>query len=226
MIINTSKSAVLHFGKQSPCESYHVGADTVTLVNSFRELGVLVDNELTFSCHVNRITLSSFRLINLLFLCFKSTNASFFCSMYATYVLPILDYCSPLYCPRTVCQADRIERVQRYFTRKLFRRVFSKVSLVSYSERLKLFNLPTLSVRRVRSDLQLIYKLSHGLINVPSIDIQFSKLNQNRVILSRNRTCIASSFFTNRASKHWNHFLSKRSSADIPKFIRTLSSID
>ena len=78
MKINTSKSAVLHFGKQSSCESYNMGANTITPVNSFRDLGVLVDNELTFSCHLDRITLSSFKMINLLFLCFKSENASFF----------------------------------------------------------------------------------------------------------------------------------------------------
>jgi len=59
-----------------------------------------------------------------------------------------------------------IERVQKYFTKRL-----NGLPDLPYCERLNATNLPSLSCRRVRADLIMLYKIVHNLV-----DPELSKL--------------------------------------------------
>ena len=64
---------------------------------------------------------------------------------------------------------DRLETVQRYFTRRLYFRcnVYVKRSspnYISYTQRLTLYNLESIELRRFKFDLVMIFKLSNNHI--------------------------------------------------------------
>ena len=77
--------------------------------------------------------------------------------------MPILNYCSSVWSPHLISDVLAIESVQRLFTRRL-----PGFELLTYVERLSRLNLPTLELRRLRSDLTLCYKIIHGHVNSSS----------------------------------------------------------
>ena len=64
---------------------------------------------------------------------------------YKVYVRPILEYCSPVWSPYLLHEVDEIERVQRYFTRRL-----QGLKSFSYTDRLFLLDLESLELRRLK----------------------------------------------------------------------------
>ena len=51
--------------------------------------------------------------------CFKSNDAHLSFRALATYVRPLLEYCSPVWAPVYKCDIVKLESVQRRFTKKL-----------------------------------------------------------------------------------------------------------
>ena len=85
---------------------------------------------------------------------------------YIIYVRPLLEYCSPVWSPHTKKEIDRIESVQRCFTKKL-----RGYESLSYSERLFNSNLSSLELRRLRNDLILCYKIIHNYVSIDYSDM-------------------------------------------------------
>src|SRR5271169_6232878 len=78
---------------------------------------------------------------------------------YKTYVLPILEYCSSVWFPSKLEDVDRLESVQRYFTKQLY-----GLWDLSYKDRLVTCSLQSLELRRLIADIFLCYKIIHGLV--------------------------------------------------------------
>ena len=85
---------------------------------------------------------------------------------YIIYVRPLLEYCTYLWSPYQHYLIDKIERVQRYFSRRVLFR-----SNLPYHTRLDVLKLETLEMRRIKFDLKLCYKIINGLC-----DLNFDKL--------------------------------------------------
>ena len=79
---------------------------------------------------------------------------TFFKSM----VLPLLEYCSQLWCPSKLGDIRKLEAVQRSFTYRV-----SGMSHLSYWERLKSLNLYSLERRRERYAILYTYKIIIGI---------------------------------------------------------------
>ena len=80
-------------------------------------------------------------------------------------MLPILSYGVPIYFTNTKNCMNNVEKIQKYFTRRLFHKIHGKTPRPQYSERLKLFNLHSLESNIIKLDLLLLYKILHGLID-------------------------------------------------------------
>ncbi|MCP4651760.1 MAG: hypothetical protein GY858_00005 [Candidatus Omnitrophica bacterium] len=70
---------------------------------------------------------------------------------------PILEYCSPVWNPYLIGDILRLERVQRYFTRRLLIRTGQ--APLFYQNRLSHFELESLQLRRLKTDLVYYYKI-------------------------------------------------------------------
>jgi len=73
-----------------------------------------------------------------------------------TYVRPILEYCSSVWSPHCKYLIDKVEKVHRFFTKRL-----TGLQKMSYCNRLNTLNLQILESRRLATDLILCYKLRH-----------------------------------------------------------------
>ena len=100
-------------------QSYFLGGQKFLLSEKLRDLGVLVDNHLSFSDHIRGIVGKAKQRIYLLFKCFVSRNISLLLKAYVSYVLPIFDYCSAIWSPYKLTDIDLLENVQRNFTKRL-----------------------------------------------------------------------------------------------------------
>jgi len=78
------------------------------------------------------------------------------------YVRPLLEYCSPVSSPCRVTDINKLESVQRSFTKRLvgFRHM-------TYNNRLKLLGLDRPELRRLRADLVICYNIINGLLDIP-----------------------------------------------------------
>ena len=63
---------------------------------------------------------------------------------------PMLEYCSPVWSPHTKCQINKIENVQRFFTKRI-----AGLWPLCYDRRLAVLKLLSLEYRRTFNDLAL-----------------------------------------------------------------------
>ena len=164
-----------------------------------------------------------FTYVNIFFRLFVTRDASFYLKLYKTYVLPILFYASPFCYPPKIFLRNKLERIQKYFTRRLVRRI-EHSEFPSYPERLKLLGLLPINSMFVRFDLITLYKLIHGQISVPSIHLRFSSRVPHRLLLSSINTNVSRKFFVNRASCCWNRLIKPESLSTLHSFRELLSS--
>ena len=80
---------------------------------------------------------------------------------FKVYVRPLVEYCSPVWSPSNTGLITKLESVQRRFTKSM-----SGMSSSSYSEHLRLLNLDSLEMRRLRADLILRFKMLKEFVDV------------------------------------------------------------
>jgi len=95
----------------------------------------------------------------MIFRTFSTCNVTYLLRGYKAYVLPLVSYCSSIWCPYNLDDILALESVQRLFTRRL-----PGYGNLPYSDRLQKLHLPPLELRRLRSDLLLCYNILHGKI--------------------------------------------------------------
>ena len=148
MQFNSSKCVVLTVSKKlSPLTvSYKFCNDTLTHVTEAKYLGLTLDQHLSFNKHIDIIC--------------KKANASlsfircntYFCSRsvkldaYKTYVLPIMEYASFVWSPRTVVNINKLESVQRRAMRFVMSN-YDRYSSIT-SDMLSMLHMSTLEGRR------------------------------------------------------------------------------
>jgi len=98
---------------------YRIGG--YLLVQSFetRDLGIIIDDKLNFSCHVSRIAHNAHVRASLILRTFVSRIPEIVTKAFITYVRPLLEYCTPVWSPHTACNANKIESCQRRFTKRI-----------------------------------------------------------------------------------------------------------
>jgi len=85
---------------------------------------------------------------------------------FCTYVRPLLEFACQVWSPKYRYLIDKIESVQRFFTRNLH-----DLSNRSYLDRLHALGLETLQHHRFIYNLILCYKYLHGLIDTNNINL-------------------------------------------------------
>ena len=108
---------------------------------------------------------------------------------------------------------DRIEKVQRHFTKRI-----TNVKTLSYHDRLKTLKLPSLEYRRLRGDLIEVYKITHNVydhittkdlftLSNKSTNCMNTRLDTNPYRLTKPHVKKRQTqmFFTNRIINVWNN---------------------
>ena len=219
--LSPKKCAVMHITPRRPnvaAADYTIGCVTLPVVDQFTDLGVSYDNHLRFSCHIDKIVSKASSRARLILKCFCSRDSVLLTRAYCTYVRPLLEFSSVIWSPHTKKDINRIESVQRKFTRAV-----CNLRGCTYEERLLNLGLDSLLCRRIKADLILCYKMLHGLIYigatcsiVPS-QTAFTRGHSSKLV----KFCVATDrdkyFFTHRVVSVWN---------TLPDYIVSSSSLD
>lgn len=186
--LNVSKCYLLSFTRRHDVTfqyfNYNINGNTLTRVNTMKDLGILFDSKLTFECHVNSIVKRSFSTLGFISRSLnKFKKLHTYMLLYNTYVRSIIEYCTPIWSPHQNTHIKAIERVQRRFTRTIYRK-FHYPSEKNFYMRYYRLDLLTLEDRRKLNDEITLYKIYSNRIitevhaalnrNVPTRPIRFS----------------------------------------------------
>ena len=148
-----------------------------------------------------------------------SRSSDILIPLYKALVRPILEYASVVWCPYLKKDKERIEMVQRHFTKNV-----EGLNTLSYTKRLKKLNLPTLEFRRLRGDLIETYKITHNIYDPLTtnslFNYEFDKRTRShpfKLHKTRFNTSKFQNFFTNRVINVWNA---------LPKLLVTAESLN
>jgi len=106
------------------------------------------------STDIDAMVIKAHQRAKLIHRSFVSRNPSLLVRAYLVYVRPLLEYNCVIWSPGLKQDIDKIERVQRRFTKRL-----PGFKYLSYSERLLQLNLTSLALCRLHADLVMCYKL-------------------------------------------------------------------
>ena len=93
--------------------------------------------------------------------CFLSKDCYILTKAFTTYVRPLLEYCSPVWSPCYITLINKLESVQRIFTKRL-----NGLSSLAYNNRLTVLGLERLEMRRLKVDLLTCFKIVHNYVDV------------------------------------------------------------
>ena len=179
MEISVPKCITLHIGASNPCIEYTLNDIKVPSAETFRDLGVLVSRNFKTAAHVSDVCAKGYKIVNLLFRCFLTDHVQSFVTAYKSYCRPIMEYASQVWSPSYVTEIDDLEKVQRYFTRRLFAR--ATMGEVPYVERLRRLDLEPLELRRLISDLVMVYKILNNEVDLRTDQFfEYSNAPNNR----------------------------------------------
>ena len=176
MSFNVDKCHALHIGSSNRNYTYtlpKVSAETKTInsigytytlhplknVQEEKDLGVIVDEKLSFKSHISSKISKANSMIHIVKNSFKYLDAAMFKLLFKSIIRPHLEYASPVWSPITQGEKNRIKGVQRRASK-----LVPALSNLPYTERLQILKLPTLEYRRTRQDLIFLYNYAHNNI--------------------------------------------------------------
>ena len=190
-----------------------------------RDLGVLIDDRLSFEHHARHVANRSRLLCSQILRCLRLRDPSHLTKAYTTFVLPVIDYCSPLYASASKKSLDVIERVQRWFSKRVFR--VCGIRMCSYSERLARLSLAPVRDRLVANDVIFAHSVFHErhscrtLVPVP-VNPRYPLIHNMRLKIERRRRGIRANCPANRIPARWNALPTKVLSLKKIAFVRNV----
>ena len=130
------------------------------------DLGVFRCDTFVYDEHIRATYLRGLRLVGMVLKDFGTRQPTFLLKVFKTYIRPIVEYASPVWSPSRVGMCGLLERVQRNFTKRLV-----GAAGLNYSQRLEVFGLASLEMRRSYYDMLLCFKCLHSMMAVASDNI-------------------------------------------------------
>ena len=194
----------------SSAQHYTLSDKALCPVSEVRDLGIHLDDKIFFASHYKKISSKAYSRAYLVLKSFVSNDPILLVKAFCVYVRSLLEFSTQLWNPQKKIDILLIERVQKYFTRKVCKRC--KISYSDYSSRLDQLNLNSLERRRLIFDLTFMYKIFHGLVDVPITDFfsrpivaHSTRGHSYKVCLTGRANCnVRAHFFNYRIINVWN----------------------
>jgi hypothetical protein len=210
--------------------SYSIDNTVLDFLNSVNDLGVEFDSHLEFTNHISTIVAKASQRSAVFFKGFVTRNLSIIRKAFVTYIRPCLEYNSVIWSPTKIYLIDKIEAVQRHFTKRI-----PCLSHLSYNDRLRKIHVDTLELRRLRFDLIQYYKIINNL--TPFLPTDFftfydprSSSRLSTPYLLPNKAAVTqqiSSLFMYRTINCFNSLPQNvKNASSLPHFKQLIASID
>lgn len=212
LYFNEKKCKLLHIGRTNQKHTYHLkkpteGTGTVAdleITELEKDLGVHVDPKLNFSDHAQQAVSKGNSKIGLIRRSFTYLDAEVVKALYTSLVRPSLEYANAVWSPMYKKDAVAIENVQRRATK-----LVPKIKNLSYEERLKSLNLPSMYYRRARGDMIETFKFVKGIYKSQNpLHFDFNNRTRGHQYKLRKERCrlqVRQNFFSNRVVDMWNN---------------------
>ena len=172
--LSSSKCFVLPIGKSMVNTVYKINETRLLKAVSNTDLGVEIYSFLIFDQHIDKTCNTAKQRAAIILKCFMSRNPALLVKAFITCrpIRPMLQYACNVWSPFQLIHIDKLEHVQRYFTKHL-----KDMYNLSYGERLLNLGLESLDVRRLRSNLVMHFKILYYYVDLQFTD--FFKINNN-----------------------------------------------
>ena len=181
--------------------------DTVlSCVKCEKDLGIMVDDNLNFDRHIEVICNKARKVMGIIRRTFTHLTPEVFRPLYIALVRSHLEYGQAVWSPHSMKNIKKLESVQRSATK-----LVNGLKNLSYEERLKRLNLPTLRYRRRRGDLIETFKVVHKIYDpeCSPVLVRSTRISRGHSfkLFKRpvQRLDIRKYFFTNRVIDMWNN---------------------
>lgn len=174
---NINKCFIIEFGKSSITYDYSLCNSPLAKVNHIKDLGIIIDSDLTFIQHIDYTSLKILKRINFIKrFTNKFSEPKSFRSLYFSYIYPLFMYGSLIWRPQTVYLQYNLEKLNHKFLRYSAYKIGKPMSPLShdYSEIQQLLNIPTVESSMERSDVLFAYKIFTNQIDCPEILCKFN----------------------------------------------------
>ncbi len=213
MPFNETKCVLMHFAKRNkPIQStsYHIGSTPLTTSNSHKDLGILLQNNLNWSSHLNLVCSKAYKTLYLLKRCFSTSIP---CAtkkrLYISLIRSQLSFCSQLWRPMLIRDIKKMESVQRRATKF----IIGSSSTSDYKSRLvHLHLLPLMYYYELADIMFMVNSLknrspSNHFDILSFVDIQASNTRSSDKISLKHTlssTKFDQQFYFNRVPRLWN----------------------
>jgi hypothetical protein len=202
--ISIAKCRSFHIGRHNPLFNYSLNNCVLPSISEVKDLGVWFTADLKSSLHCEKIVSAAYRRLAIVNRCFTSGNTKIKVWAFKVFVRPLLEYAGPVWSPSLLKDIDRVEAIQRRFTKQLL-----GLRDCPYGIRLKRVGLDSLELRRLRADLLLTFKIVRGIL---AVDLPFFEISQTtwtrghcyKLVLPTSRLDCRRSFFAVRVVPAWN----------------------
>ena len=206
---NVDKCSVIHYGRTNENHKYYMDKDHKHELKSSakeKDVGVTFSKNLKFDEHIQIVTTKANQIVGMIKRSFTFMDTDMFLKLYKSVVRPHLEYANVIWHPQYIRQQKQIENVQRRATK-----LVSNIKDLSYPDRLKSLNLPSIQYRQLRGDLIQTYKILNQLDNIrkeeffnPS-SIDFTRNSEYKLAKPFAKSKLRSNFFSHRVINHWNN---------------------
>ena len=207
--LNYSKCVIMKFGVGTAVRGvrsgYFLGDTELSQVQSYRDLGVIVDTSLRFHEHVNNIVRKCSGLASGLLRSTVCRSRDFMLSVFISHIRPLMDYCSTVWNMGFLCDCRKLESVQRKWTKEVL-----GLEDLDYNSRLRELGLFSVYGRMLRCDLIKLWKVFHAEVDIGLRDIferhshGSTRGHKFKLSVPRCRTEIRRRFFNVMCVEIWN----------------------
>lgn len=209
--VNLVKTVVMLFSLAKSFDSpfFMLMDHQIGVVNTFRDLGVTVSGNLSWSNHINQLCSKAYASLHLIRRTISSSSVTLKKQLYFLLVRSKLTYCSQLWRPRLVKDINCLERIQRRSTKYILNDYFS-----DYKARLIQLNmLPLMYWFEIQDVMFVIKCIKEPPDNFNIFDyIKFNESSTrssayNHLKFNFCRTSHSRHFFFNRIVQLWNYLV-------------------
>ena len=138
------------------------------IVEQYNYLGVCLHHRLSWQPHIDSVCNKANRLLGFLRRNLRHCPCNLKESAYKQLILPILDYCSPIWDPYQNKLIQKLEMIQHRAARFVLNQPWNKYHRDSITEMLYKLGWSSLQVRRKHARLIFLFKILNKLICIPN----------------------------------------------------------
>jgi hypothetical protein len=216
LLLNGEKCKIMHIGQNNPNANYYLFNDneqsTIKTTVMEKDLGVHITNDLKWQHQCEYASNSANKALGIVKGAFKKLDIKQTKILYTSFVRPLLEFAIPAWNPNLIGDSNKLEKVQRRATK-----IPIETKKLDYGDRLKAFNLQTLSKRRERGDLIQQFKIETGQDKImwsseqyrtPSLKVigpaNAIRGHKKRLVKEKTSNNTRRNFFRNRVVNNWN----------------------